>query len=141
MQVLDELGLNLAVGHGANIEQKVGVIAGCLHHILNQLPGGFEMFVVTVVTPRVVHRFAGFKRQSSDFRLAAKTGGVPTRQVLFEHLKIFTVERFQVMIAADHRGRLQAVNQPVRLGQTPVGIRFVPHAIEPDASDLAVTSQ
>src|ERR1035441_5707351 len=98
MQVLDELGLNLAVGHGANIEQEVGVITGCLHKILNQLPGGFEMVVVTVATPRVVHRLAGFKRQSSDFRLAAKTGGVPTRQILFEHLKIFAVERLQMMI-------------------------------------------
>ena len=43
-----------------------------------------------------------------------------------------------VMIRNDERRGLQAVDQIVRARELPVGAWLVPHAIEPDAADLAV---
>src|SRR5438309_11484803 len=45
------------------------------------------------------------------------------------------------MIAADERCWLQTVNQPVRPVEMPVGFRFVPHAVEPDAGDIAIAGE
>src|ERR1700694_74210 len=43
-----------------------------------------------------------------------------------------------VMVRHDECRRLESVSQPVRVGEVPVGVGCVPHAIEPDAADRPV---
>ena len=41
----------------------------------------------------------------------------------------------------DECRRLQSVNQGVRIREVPIGVGFVPHAIEPDAADRPVVRE
>jgi hypothetical protein len=59
----------------------------------------------------------------------------------FEHLKVLARIRREVMVAADHRARLQPVDQVVGLAQAPIGLFAVPPAVEPDAGYRAVIRQ
>src|SRR5260370_17797883 len=88
-----------------------------------------------------VNGIATLERQIPDLRFGIELRRAPARQILFEHLKILAVERLQMMIAADQRRRLEAVNQRVSLRDAPVGIRLVPHPVKPDAADVAVAGQ
>ena len=46
-----------------------------------------------------------------------------------------------MMIGNDECGGLQLVNERVGLGEMPVGVGLVPHAVEPDAADGAVVGE
>ena len=46
-----------------------------------------------------------------------------------------------MMIAANQRRRLQFVDQRIRRCKLPVGVRLVPHPVEPDSGDIAVIRQ
>src|ERR1700729_775770 len=43
-----------------------------------------------------------------------------------------------MMVWNNERGRLQLMNERVCLGEVPVGIRLIPHSIEPDATNGSV---
>src|SRR5207249_306301 len=63
------------------------------------------------------------------------------RQVLFKHLKVLAGIGAAMVVAADERRGLKAMDEGVRLRQPPVRIRLVPPAVEPNAPDLTVISQ
>src|SRR5262245_37964311 len=46
-----------------------------------------------------------------------------------------------MMVAANQRRRLKFVNQRVGALELPVGVGFVPHAVKPNASHVAVVGQ
>src|SRR4051812_41342648 len=64
-----------------------------------------------------------------------------TGKVFFKHLKILSFVGRAVMVAAYQRRRLKLMNETVCFFQSPVGIFFVPHAVKPNAGDLAVIRQ
>ena len=78
------------------------------------------VLVVLVVAPGGVDGLAGLERQLARLAVGVETGRVAAGQVLFEHLKILAGERRDVMVVADQRLRLQAMDQIVRLAQVPV---------------------
>ena len=139
-QALDVLGLDAAVGHRPDVEQEVGVGAGRAHQVLHEFPRALVPTVLQGEAPGAVDRLAGLSGQRAN-RGGVEPGSVRPRQVLLEHLEVLAGKRQLVMIAADERGRLQAVNQLVRAIQAPVLARLVPLPVEPDAADRSVVGQ
>src|SRR5690606_34941708 len=86
-------------------------------------------------------RLTGFEREISDFRIAGKAGGIVSGQVLFEHLKIFTFKRRQVMVTSNEGRRLEFMDQRVRFLQAPIGIGLVPHSVKPYSSNLTIVGE
>src|ERR1041384_2533190 len=107
---------------------------------MDECGNALEIMVVLVVAPGAVERFTSFKWESGDRRLV-ESGGVGTGKVFLEHFKIFAVKRRVVMVAANQRRRLKFMDQRIGALELPVGVRFVPHAVKPDASDVAIVRQ
>ena len=80
---------------------------------------------------------------SGSVEMAAwlKPAELCARQVLLEHLEVFAREGGVVVIVADERRGLQAMDERVGALEMPVGIGLVPHAVEPDPADLAVLGE
>ncbi len=98
--------------------------------------------VGNIVTPRVVHRFAGFQREFAYCGVAGEAGGILSRQILLESLCILPLLRCKVVVADDQTARLDAVDMVVDLTQAPVEIgRLIPLPVKPDRSDLTVIGQ
>src|SRR5437879_2855891 len=99
------------------------------------------MIIGDTKSPGIVHRFASLQGQSADTLVRVETRRVPAGQILLEHLKILTRKGILVMIASDQRLRLELVNQPVGPREMPIGVRLVPHSVEPDAANISVVCQ
>src|SRR5579872_4467929 len=99
------------------------------------------MLVVLVVSPGIVDGVAALERQLSYFRGRVEFRRLLSRQIFLEHLKIFTGKWQPVMIVADQRRRLQAVDQAISPVQMPVSVRLVPPAVKPDARDFTITRE
>src|SRR5262252_9464426 len=140
MQALDGLGLDLSVGVWADVEQEVGVRSGGAYEIVNQVRHRLEVVVVGVVSPGTVDRLAGLEWKLADCSLV-EACAVRSGQVFLEHLEIFALDRGGVVIAADQGGGLELMNQRICSLEAPVGLRLVPHAVEPDAGHVAVVGE
>src|SRR5690606_696365 len=81
----------------------------------------------------------------------AKTGGVLSRKVFFEHLKILSFNGGQVMVVADQTTGLKVVDQFIDFIIVSIHLKFpklftvpfflVPMPIEPDTGDFPIIGQ
>ena len=66
-QARNELWLNLAVRHRADVQKEIGIVARGAHQVVDQLTRTLVVAIVKVEAPRLVDRLARFERQSADF--------------------------------------------------------------------------
>ena len=64
-------------GIGPDVEQEVGVVAGGLDQVVQQLARRLVAAVGEVESPRVVHGLAGLQGQRADLRILVEPRGVP----------------------------------------------------------------
>src|SRR5581483_12026087 len=73
----------------------------------------------------------------------ARRGFVKSRRVLsgqiaLKGLCVFARPGTLMMIGNNQGLRLETMDEAVSIVELPVGVRFVPHAVEPDATDFAI---
>lgn len=81
----------------ADIHQKIGILTGCLHQIVNQCLCRFIILVGNLISPHTIHCFASFQRQTTHL-LSGKPRSIFTGQIAFENLDIFSIKRRLMMI-------------------------------------------
>ena len=142
-QALDGYFGQFPVGLRTDIHQQVGVLAGRVYQIMNQLFGRLIVLVGDFIPPHTVHGFTSLQRQLAD-ALSGKSGFVLAGQVPFENLDILTFERSLMMIVPNQASRLQAMNHRILLRELPVEVRIlvmIPPSVKPDSPDRAVVGQ
>ena len=98
----------------ADIHQKIGILTGCLHQIVNQCLCRFIILVGNLISPHTIHCFASFQRQATNL-LSGKSRSIFTGQIAFENLDIFSIKRRLMMIVTHQAARLEFVNQSILL--------------------------
>src|SRR5215472_8831209 len=99
------------------------------------------MAVADVESPASIERVGALKRELGANVGRVESGSVATGEVALESLDVFAGAGCLMMIGNDQRGWLQFVDQRVSLGEMPIGVGLVPHAVEPYASDRAVVGE
>ena len=119
-----------------DVHQKIGILAGSLHQIMNQCFGRLIVLVGNLIPPHPIHRFTSFQRQVT-YILSGEPCRILTRQVTFEDLNILTGKRRLMMIISDQTPRLELMNQSILFGQFPIKVFIlilIPPAVEPDST-------
>lgn len=70
-----------------------------------------------------------------------ETRSVLTGQIALKRLYVFTGPWCLMVVGNDERGWLQLMDERLGLGKVPVGVRLVPHTVEPYAADGAVVGE
>ena len=144
LEALDSLYGQLAVGAGTDVDDIVGIVAGSLDDVLDDIFRALVLLVGDVVAPDLVHGHHSLQRQLSYHRSLGITGSVLTGQVLLKGLQVFAGLGGLVVVVGHETAGLQAVDKAVLLVETPVKlgvVLLVPVAVKPDGTDGAIVGE
>src|SRR5579863_7968027 len=101
MQAGDELGIDLTVGIGADVEQEVGIVAGGADEPALEVGRTFVVAVADVESPGAVEGVGTFQRNILANECRIKSGGVAAGEIALEGLYVFAGARGLMMIRDD----------------------------------------